>query len=302
MGIYDRDYYREESEPGLTLQAPQTVVVTLIVINVVLFLANGLFTPPEAAGEWGLITRTMAASSETLTKPWLWWQFLTYGFAHAGFAHILFNMLGLFFLGRAVEQFYGRAEFLRIYLVMLVLGSVGYAATNALLPDARPFILVGASGAVSGVIMLFIFNFPHQTLLLFPIPIPVKAWVLGVIIVGANVLGTLGGWGTTPRTDGGQGGTVATSVHLIGIAFAYLYFRNRWSLRWLGPGLVGFGRLRRPRLRVHRPGDDDPDQRLSAEVDRILEKIHREGEASLTRKERRTLKNASRQYQRRRDP
>jgi len=300
MGIYDRDYYREEREPGLTLQAPQSMVVTLIIINVVLFLANGLFTPAEAVGDWGLITRTLAASSETLTKPWLWWQFLTYGFAHADFAHILFNMLGLFFLGRAVEQLYGRTEFLRIYLVMLVLGSVGFAVTNALLTEARPFRLVGASGAVSGVIMLFIFNFPHQTLLLFPIPIPIKAWVLGVLLVGGNVLGTLGGWGTT-RADGGHS-TVATSVHLIGIAFAYLYFRNRWSLRWLGPGLVGFGWLRRrPRLRVHHPGAADPDQRLSAEVDRILEKIHREGEASLTRKERRTLENASRQYQRRRE-
>jgi len=184
-----------------------------------------------------------------------------------------------------------------------VLGSVGFALGSELVRDPnRGYTLVGASGAVSGVIMLFIFNFPHQTLLLFPIPIPVKAWVLGVIIVGANVLGTLGGWGTT-RADGGHN-TVATSVHLIGIAFAYLYFRNRWSLRWLGPGLVGFGRLRRrSRLRVHRPADDDhdADQRLSAEVDRILEKIHREGEASLTRKERRTLESASRQYQRRRD-
>lgn len=297
MGIYDRDYYREEREPGLVLQAPQTIVVTLIVINVVLFLVDGLFFAEDRR-----LTRFMAVSQETLFKPWLWWQFLTYGFAHADFGHILFNMIGLFFLGRAVEQLYGRAEFLRLYLVMLVLGSVGFAVTNALLPEARPFRLVGASGAVSGVIMLFIFNFPHQTLLLFPIPIPIKAWVLGVIIVGANVLGTLQGWGTTPAS-GAQGATVATSVHLIGIAFAYLYFRNRWSLRWLGPGLVGFGRLwRRPRLRVHRPADDDPDQRLSAEVDRILEKIHREGEASLTRKERRTLENASRQYQRRRGP
>jgi len=296
MGIYDRDYYREESEPGLSLRTPQSMVISLVVVNVVVFLVNGLFTPPEGPGDPGLINRALALSSDTLARPWLWWQFLTYGFAHADIGHILFNMLGLFFLGRAVEQFYGRAEFLRLYLVMLVLGSVGFALTNELL--GVPWSgLIGASGAVSGVIMLFVLNFPHQTLLLFPIPIPIKAWVLGVLLVGGNVLGTLGGWGTS--TDGG---TVATGVHLIGIGFAYLYFRNRWSLRRLGPGLVRLDWLkRRPHLRVHHPADDDdPDQRLSAEVDRILEKIHREGESSLTRKERRTLESASRQYQRRR--
>ena len=140
MGIYDRDYFREQ-RPQHRLRGPRTVVGMLILINVVLFLANGLFTPPVApeqldrafeAGDSleelhqksiGSITYHMAVKGSTLGKPLRWWQFLTYGFAHAPppkYWHIEANMLVLFFLGRDIERRYGPREFLRLYLVMLV--------------------------------------------------------------------------------------------------------------------------------------------------------------------------------------
>jgi len=296
MGIYDRDYYRQE-QPGPSLRGPRTMVGTLILINVVLYVADWLLT-----SETHRITLTLAASDDTLTNPLLWWQFLTYGFVHDPKPyHILLNMLQLWFLGREVEELYGRSEFLRVYLVMLVIGSVIWAVAGALfnplhaLPNggpSRPFhYLLGASGAISGVVMLFILNFPQRTLVLFPIPIPIKAWVLGVVLVAMNLFGALG-----------QVGNTAFGVHLSGIAFAYLYFRNRWNLRWLRTGpFSGAWFKRRPTLRVHNPDREarrDPE--LGEEVDRILAKIHREGETSLTRKERRTLETASRQYQRKR--
>ena len=64
----------------------------------------------------------MAVHVDTLTQPWLWWQYLTAGFTHSPlrFDHILGNMLVLFFLGRDVEEAYGPKEFLRLYLVMVV--------------------------------------------------------------------------------------------------------------------------------------------------------------------------------------
>ena len=96
-----------------------------------------------------------------------------------------------------------------------------------------------------------------------------------------------------------QAGNTAYGVHLSGIAFALLYFQYRWNLAWLGGGLFSRVRLkRRPKLRIHDPASEEAE--LSREVDRILEKIHRQGEESLTRKERRTLENASRKYQKRR--
>jgi len=298
MGLYDRDYYREP-ESGFSLRMPKTMVVTLILVNLAVYLANGLLT-----GDDNGISNALAVSNQTLWQPWLWWRFLTYGFVHASNEHIFFNMLGLWFLGRVVEQRYGRGEFLRIYLAMLVAGSVIWVASNVMFEPQEQLIngrlypivyrLVGASGAVSGVVLLFILNFPRQTLILFPIPIPIKAWLLGVLLIAYNVFGAFGGKGSF----GSQSNT-AFSVHLVGFAFAYLYFQNQWNLSRFSLGRFSLSNLKpRPRLKVHDPGADEA--AMSKEVDRILEKIHQQGEASLTRKERRTLENASRQYKERR--
>jgi len=286
MGIYDRDYYRGDPRPGpsVTLRAPTTIVGALILINVAVFFANGLLT-----GRSNEIAYWLSAHGDTLTKPWMWWQLLTYGFVHSpsDLKHIIFNMLGLFFLGRAVEMHYGRAEFLRLYLAMLVVGSLVWVLGNQNSPHAA---LMGASGAVTGVVVLFALNFPHQTLLLFFV-LPVPAWLVGVLVVVSDALGAMG------RESSGN---IAYGVHLAGAAFAFLYFRFGWNLTRLTRGK--FSRInfrRRPKLRIHDPGRDEAD--LSAKVDRILEKIHTQGEASLTRKERRILESASRRYQKRRD-
>ena len=292
MGIYDRDYYRDEQRPeGLSFRAPRTIVGLIIALNVALWIAD-FFTPAISVqghiiGRW--LSDQMAVHVDTLTRPWLWWQFLTAGFAHSpiNFQHILFNMLVLFFLGRDVEEVYGRKEFLRLYLVMIVFASVVWSLANTLLGTPSNMGALGASGAIAGIVVLYAFNFPHRTLLLFFV-IPIPAWLLGVLIVVLDM------WGAS-----GQGGpsNVAYSMHLAGAAFALLYYQLGWNLTRLTSG--GFSWLsfrRRPRLRVHTP-DDAPESDLSAEVDRILEKIYREGEAGLTAKERKILETASREYQ-----
>jgi membrane associated rhomboid family serine protease len=289
VGIYDRDYYRRP-QPGLSLRMPQSMVVTLIIINVALYLIDGVFFRNNA------LMDNLALSSDTLWRPWLWWQFITYGFAHdpRSVMHIIANMAGLFFLGRYVEQLYGSKEFLRIYMVMLLFGSLcfalGSAATNAITHQDTPYTLLGASGAVSGVTILFVLNFPNETLMLIPIPIPIKAWVIGVLLVAFNFIGAV-----TPKS-----GNVAYGVHIVGIVFAWLYFQNRWNLgRFFGNIFHKPKFLFRPKFRIHKPDEESEAPDLNAEVDRILEKISREGEGSLTRKERRTLETASRQYQNR---
>lgn len=294
MGIYDRDYYRQP-RPQRSLSVPRTIVGTLILINVVVFLADGLLTPlPEGAlpGQCGAIANALAVKPGSLTKPWLWWQFLTYGFAHASvpnYWHIIGNMLVLFFLGRDIESLYGRKEFLRLYLAMLVVSSVVWAIIERVQGHTAP--AVGASGAVTGIVILYALSFPRRTLLLFFV-IPTPAWVVGLLVVFLDVWGALGG--TSEK--------IAFTAHLGGAAFAFLYHRFGWNLtRWTPGWFSSVGRGRRPRLRVHDPDrQQHEDRELSKEVDRILEKIHREGEDSLSRKERRTLENASRQYQKRR--
>jgi len=298
MGIYDRDYYQQQQRPGLSLQGPSTAIGWLIAINIAIFIIDGLVGPPHH----GDVSHALSLNTGVLTQPWLWWKFLTCGFAHASYPyyqHILFNMLGLFFLGRMVEQRYGRKEFLWFYMVTIVLGSVSWCVLNRIQGIPANVSLVGASGAITGVVMLFALNFPKQTILLFFV-IPMPAWVLGVMIVLFNIFGT---------TGAGEP-NVAYGVHLAGAGFALAYYQLRWNIsrkvdRWMPKDLF----RRRPNLRVHDPGNDyasndgpsraklrqqAKDRRDEEEVDQILAKIHNEGEDSLTRKERRAMESAAR--------
>jgi membrane associated rhomboid family serine protease len=292
MGIYDRDYYREQ-RPQHRIRGPRTVVGALILVNVAFFLANGLlFSNASAHPDW--LTGVMAVKVGTLTRPLQWWQFLTYGFAHApppDYWHVAANMLVLFFLGRDIEARYGAKEFLRLYLVMLVVASVVWALIAKLSGEPDYHSAVGASGAISGIVILYALNFPHRTLLLFFV-IPVPAWVAALLVVLIDIFGAL-----NPDTA-----RVAFTAHLGGAASAFLYYKLGWNLtRWSGWFSLDWVKPR-PKLRVH-----DPDRRnapeehgLRDEVDRILKKISEQGEQSLTRRERRTLETASRQYQQRR--
>ena len=142
-------------------------------------------------------------------------------------------------------------------------------------------------GAVTAVVMMFIFCFPKATLYLnFLIPVP--AWLVGVLLVGGDVWGAIQGRGNT-----------AFDVHLAGAGFAALYFAMRWNLTQSWDRLTG-GWSFRPRLRVHHPDGravgwgDGPRQNLDDEADRVLEKLHQEGEASLNARERNILEAYSR--------
>jgi membrane associated rhomboid family serine protease len=290
VGIYDRDYYRESERRGAFLYTSASVVTKLIIVNVAVWVADFL-TPETARGRW--LSDHLAVHAGTLAQPWMWWQFLTAGFAHSPeqFQHILWNMVALFFFGRDVEEVYGGKEFLRVYLAMVVVASVVWNVVTRL-AGAADLEAYGASGAIAGVVVLYALHFPRRTVLfLFFIPMP--AWVLGVLLVAWDMLGAAGQAGA---------GNVAYSMHLAGAAFAFVYYQQRWNLGGLAERLFPFRWPtfpRRPRLRVHQPPDEPLPSDLNAEVDRILEKIYREGESSLTSKERRTLEAASRQYQQR---
>ncbi len=281
MGIYDREYYREESG-GFSIRKPGTVIGWLLVINIAVFLANEMLKSDSSQP----VNDFLGLSMGDLAAPWYWWRFLTYGFCHASIGHIFGNMLGLFFLGRAVEQRYGQREFLRIYLTMIVFAGIVWAGYE-MLAGAHPMSsVVGASGAVVGVVVLFALNYPKVTIL-FMMVIPMPAWVLGVIVVVSDLLGSF-----NPKSA-----QVAFQAHLAGATLAFLYWKNGWNFTKL-TDKVASGKLfqRRPRLRVHHPDDEGPDRKEAArgaEVDRILDKLHREGKQSLTRKERRILESES---------
>lgn len=289
MGIHDRDYLRDDPPP--TLFANRPVVVQLVLINVGFFLADML------SGN-NRLSDLMMVHSDTLRKPWMWWQFLTYGFAHSpeSVQHILGNMFVLWMFGRFVEKIYGRNEFLAFYLTTIVIGGVLWSVRQEVMGPSASGML-GASGGVVAVFLLFVFHFPKMTVLLMLV-FPVPAWVAGLLVVGSDVMLAFH-----------TGSKVAFDVHLVGAAFAACYYYGHWRIA----PLLGIFQGRRPKLRVRSP-DDEPDpydpptprsssrssEQVDEEADRILEKLHREGQDSLTRKERRILEDYSRRMRQRR--
>ena len=294
MGIYDREYYRTSREAAHSAW-PQSAVTNIILICVICYLLDWVLFPEDHR-----LTYLLAANGQTLLAPWLWWKFLTYGFVHdPAPAHIILNMLSLFFLGREVESHYGTREFWCLYLAMIVFGGVVHALLNL----GQSYMLLGASGAVCGVTLLFVLRHPFATLLLFPFPFPLPAWVVGLVLVVINVFGF--GLGSRGGPAGGAG-HIAFSVHLAGMAFAWAYYRLGWQLSSIWSSVTRGVRGRS--FRVRYPDDEHEEDRredeelraLEEEVDRILEKISQFGEASLTRKERRILEDASRRFRSRR--
>ena len=291
MGYEDRDYYRDETSGfGRGSFNTKSMVVTLIIINVVIFFVD-VFTPEvdESHTQW--LSYTLGMKTNQL---WQFWTILTHGFAHASFGtklgifHLLGNMITLYFLGRSVEDHLGRIGFLWFYLCSIVVGGLTWLAYHlAIHPDQTTFI-VGASGAVSAVTAYFIFKDPFAELFLFGV-LKLPAWAVGVFFLISNITYAL-----SPSSH------VAWQAHMGGAAFGWAAWHFKWTFlsfqgisNWSGKVFKSG-----PKLRVHDPGAAD--DKLKLEADRILAKISAEGESSLTRKESRTLKRYSNQLRKNR--
>ena len=300
MGIYERDYGREAYSPWERSNAPRSITVTLIIVNVFVFLAelvtkDLILKPGVGPVADNMVIDWLAINKDTLVRPWMWWQFLGYGFAHdvSNLNHLLFNMFGLFVFGRDVEARLGRQEFLKFYLLAVIAGGIVGSATHLI--DGNPSGTIGASGAVIGTSILFACFFPNRELLLMLI-IPVKAWVMAVLFISIDLAGALG---LFPMSN------TAFTVHLAGAFFALGYYRLGWNFRKLpnfSPQSLQRSfrdRSRRMRLKIHDP--DKYSTRDAEEADKILGKIHEQGESSLTQSERKILERYSRRQREKRD-
>lgn len=279
MGLYDRDYYRKDEPAGIL--SGRSMVWNLIIANGIVFVLQVMFSDGDV--DRGPVADWLSLPASFFDRPWEVWRLVTYGFVHGGFFHLLFNMVGLWSFGPDVEDSRGRDEFVRFYLLALVFCGVVWLVLQRV-GDSNASGLIGASGAVTGIILLSVLPDPKRDLYVFGARVP--AWFFAALFILSDMIGAYR-----------RVGPVAHSAHLAGAAFAAGYFYLGLNFETILPTRL-FKRLTGPRLRVHKPDDDDP-RDLSTRVDEILDKIHREGEASLTANERRTLEEASRRYQRR---
>lgn len=310
MGIYDREYYRREGPGYLDALIPSGQVCKwLIALNVIFFILQLLTQPRiEFAPDHAQITSraptldvtaTLELDTQKVSQGQVW-RLLTYAFLHSTgtWMHIFFNMLFLWWFGSEVEILYGSKEFLTFYLVSAVVGGLAFQAQA--LMQGTPHLCIGASGAVTAVLVLYACHFPHATILLFFV-LPVPIWLFVVFQVGQDAFHLLGGMPTT----------IAVAVHVGGAAFAGLYYVNHWRILSLWQGVQMWRRRRsQPKLRMYRPDDDlpvavasggsDVDEHLDAKLDAVLEKLSRHGRDSLTPTERDILFRASEIYKKKR--
>jgi membrane associated rhomboid family serine protease len=290
MGLNDRDYAREPSSGGFHLQAPQSGVGLLLFANVAIYVVD-MFSE-------GRLAQWLALSSDLFHEPWNCWQLLTYGFVHDpnNIMHLVGNMFLLWFFGGEIERIYGRNEFLRFYAAAMVAGGLVWVASQTwLMPDPAGSV-VGASGAVTGVWMLYLLHFPTRTIFLFGI-VAMPMWIFGLFNIVPDLIGFIASLRGLPTEQ------VAFECHLGGALFALAYRKFNWNFgRWLPQGVAAIGSRRslsRAPLKIHEPAAEERPS-LEAEVDRILEKISVVGTDGLSADEKRTLERASARYQKRR--
>jgi membrane associated rhomboid family serine protease len=188
------------------------------VIQALLLINTGLFFAAELVNLGPLALWPLGSG-------FLPWQVITYAFLHGSFIHLFFNMFGLWMFGSELEQLWGPRRFLQFYFASLLTAAAAQLIFAAVTGLASP--TVGASGAVFGLLLGYGLKFPTRQVLMFPLPMPIRAKTLaigyGVLELTFGLTGTLSG--------------IAHFAHLGGMLGAWLMMRY-WS------GQPPFGRSR----------------------------------------------------------
>jgi len=322
MGLLDRDYYRDDSSKSF---GGGRIYVTLIIVNVLAFVIQLATRVELARGLWapGWFENLFILDPDLVAQGQVW-RLLTHAFLHDtnSLSHILFNMLFLWWFGRAIEEMYGQREFLAFCLLGAFLAGLGYFIVGQLMPDFRGRAL-GASGMVSAVMVVYAMHYPRQTVLLFFV-LPIPIWLFVGFAVFKDFLILTNGIQTR----------VAVAAHLSGALFGLLYVKTGILLTsW-------WGSKRRPKTGAKKKKsdwlklyDEDPDdvpapmpsraakpaempvtsaamlsrpagmdEQLEARMDEILDKVQKQGRDSLNDGEKEVLRRASEAIRRRLNP
>ena len=294
-----------------------TITKNLLIINLLCFGAYFVL------GYRGIDLNSIFGLHFFLASKFHFYQLFTYMFMHGNLQHIFFNMFALWMFGCVMERAWGPKKFL-FYYILCGIGagviqeivqyfSITYQLTspsneiafttlfrealkNPSLSNAlNAFTTVGASGAIYGILLAFGMTFPEERIFIFPLPIPIKAkwFIMGYIVI--ELLAVVGS-----ANDG-----VAHFAHLGGMLFGFLLIRywqrhpgsdnfdSRSNQSWfenIGKG-NWFGKKKRDNDVRHKTDwEYNADKKADEEeIDRILDKIRKNGYASLTKEEKQRL-------------
>ena len=313
MAWQDRDYARHDapvrpvwSQRPTYTHGGRSIVTTLIVINVAIFVVEAFFPAVQrllsgyqtGSGFGGVaIHHGIAEMWADAVMSGQIWRLVTAQYLHASLGHLFINMLVLHFLGRSLEPMWSVRKFLVIYTLCGLSGNVFYTLLASLGVIPGWMQAVGASGCIYGLLGIVAVLFPHATVyiyFLFPLKIRTAAFIFG----GIAVLSIL----TKGDNFGGE------ACHLAGLVFGVWWAMkgDTWWATRVSASLAGMAsrapttgrrsRVRKPRgfaAKIMQRRDD------SETIDRILKKVYEGGIHSLTETEKRALQEATERQQQR---
>ncbi len=282
MGTAEREYTR--GSPGF---APRLtpVVRWLLIANVAIFILDVFVFDLR----WSIYGAFRVQTA--IFHGWIW-QFVTFQFLHGSFFHLLANSIGLYFFGPWMERWWGSRRFVAFYLLCGLAGAAFYTLLyfTGIFPEGTVALtpLVGASAGIYGILIGVAVIAPHtRVALLFPpIEMSMRTFAIAILVIAVGaILLQMGG------NEGGEAG------HLGGAILGYLLIKSPRLLGWAS-GEKGEVEIIRPKAFRRRSESklrprSQIDLSTQSEVDRILDKISREGFQSLTEAERDTLRKAS---------
>ncbi len=282
MGLQDRDYHRNNDDHYRGSPVGMSMVKILIIVNAVVALLDGIMLEslrahPFAPLLWGYFSFDKAFADFQI------WRVLTYQFLHGGLLHLVFNMIGLHIFGPMMESYWGRRRFLAFYLLSGVAGAVVMSVLSfipGLMPAGPASPLIGASGAIFGIMAGTATLYPNMVVHLLIPPMPLRMKTLVGVYFGIIIFSLLVG----SSNAGGE------ACHLGGALVGLLLVRHP---RWLAIFQEGF---QSPiKFRVHGAGKPptmfkaESPTPTRADIDRILDKISVQGIHSLTEAEKQSL-------------
>jgi membrane associated rhomboid family serine protease len=284
MALADRHYMRDEfNPPRMTSRLIIALIAAFLLQSILLFYGDY-----DASSHLGLTVEGL--------RHGRFWQLFTFQFLHSTPWpwHVLFNCLGLWFVGRPVEEVLGSRKFLKLYFLSGVMGGVLQAILTLVLPRHMDIPVVGASAGVCGLIAIFCSLFPTQELTtwIYFFPIRIRACYLLYFLTAISIFGAI------IPFDG-----IAHAAHLGGILTGIIFVRygqaiGDWSERFLPrpqQADLKFKRQRRTKRKQGGAGalwESPAETFISREVDPILDKISAHGFESLTEQERKILEGA----------
>lgn len=272
---------------GLRYQfARLSVAEKLIAINVLIFLIDGLSGAlfGQSFSRWFHLPKDFF---EFLAQPW---SLVTYSFFHAGFGHIFWNMLVLYFASRIFLNLFDSQRFINVYFLGLMLGGLVFLLSYNIFPTLvnSNTALIGASAGVNAVLIFVCTYIPNQEVRV--IFFNIKLWYIGVALVVKDLV--LIGMGD--NIGGGM-------AHLGGAFLGYMYARQLFKGNDIGSG---FTKLRNAIVDLFKPKEkkapmktvykkkaasnskaDYDKQAKQKRIDTILDKISKSGYESLSKEE-----------------